>query len=327
MDSTSMGSPPTSEAGAAWLRFLDPSGVAIGGPSEWAPALIEVLVPTGAWEDVRIFHQGQELPVSLRRISDKVRVVVVEWPHSGTGIIGSAWSGAGWWRSRQPPSYRRRSAWTRTSASSMSLSTRLQAALALGLQRLGALAGVKLLPPGETTLAAELVRLWRAVVGTPGRPGLTQVLLALARDPHQMLRAREVWVPERRARHPHPSRLSLALTRGPHGAQAQDRRLILDTRVEHTPDVYENRLQKRVCAPGPAAPSTARARPRKWKTGSATRRSARAYAAVTVGTVPDCLPRRGHSHAPRARRTPMLTRNDGFASRREECLVDILPIT
>lgn len=81
-------------------------------------------------------------------------------------------------------------------------------------------------------------------MGTPSRPGLTQVLLALARDPHQMLRAREVWVPERRARRPHPSRLSLALTRGPHGAQTQDRRLILDSQVEHTPDVYENRLLK-----------------------------------------------------------------------------------
>jgi hypothetical protein len=41
----------------------------------------------------------------------------------------------------------------------MSLATRLPAAVALGLQRPGALAGIKLLPPGETTLAAELVRL------------------------------------------------------------------------------------------------------------------------------------------------------------------------
>jgi hypothetical protein len=46
----------------------------------------------------------------------------------------------------------------------MSLATRLPAAVAPGLQRLGALAGIKLLPPGETTLAAELVRLRRAVL-------------------------------------------------------------------------------------------------------------------------------------------------------------------
>lgn len=84
MDSTNTGSPPPSDAGAAWLRFLNPSGVAIGGPSEWAPELKEVLVPTGAWEDVCIFRQGQELPISLRRVSDKVRVVA-EWPRLGTG--------------------------------------------------------------------------------------------------------------------------------------------------------------------------------------------------------------------------------------------------
>jgi hypothetical protein len=291
MDSTSMGSPPTSEAEASRLRFLDPSGVAIGGPSEWAPALIEVLVPTGAWEDVRILRQGQELPVSLRRIGEQVRVTA-EWPRSGTGHYRLRLE----WREMVEeqtvtlvPQKISLDAYQRLLDA---LTSRLPAAVALGLQRLGALAGIKLLPPGESTLAAELVRLRRAVVGTPGRPGLIQVLLALARDPHQMLRAREVWVPERRARRPHPSRLSLALTRGPGGAQAQDRRLILDTQVEHTPDVYENRLRKRVCAPGPAASSTARARPRGRKTGTPPRRSAGALAAVPTGTKAGCLSRR-----------------------------------
>jgi hypothetical protein len=58
MDSTSIGSLPISDAAAPRLHFLDLSGTSISGPSEWAPALIEVLVPTAAWEDVRLWRQG-----------------------------------------------------------------------------------------------------------------------------------------------------------------------------------------------------------------------------------------------------------------------------
>ncbi len=79
-----MGSPPTSDAAAPRQRFLDLSGLAIGGPSEWMPALIEVLVPTGVWEDVDPRRQGQDLPVFLHRFGDQVRVIA-EWPRSGTG--------------------------------------------------------------------------------------------------------------------------------------------------------------------------------------------------------------------------------------------------
>jgi hypothetical protein len=120
------------------------------------------------------------------------------------------------------------------------------AAVVLGLQRLGALAGVKLLPPEATTLAAELESLHQAVAGIPDRPRLAEVLVALARDPHQLLRMKEFWVAERYARRLHPSRLSLTLVRGRQEKHAQKRRLILG----ESPG-------KGIRVPGPAAASTA----------------------------------------------------------------------
>ena len=114
--------------------------------------------------------------------------------------------------------------------------------VALALQRTGGLAGVALFPPGESTLAEEVHRLRRAILGTERRPGLAAVLHELAMDPHRVLRPTEAWAPTDQARRPAPARLAHALVHGrnlrPDGTVAR----VLDARVEHETDVYENRL-------------------------------------------------------------------------------------
>jgi len=124
------------------------------------------------------------------------------------------------------------------------LELRLPAAIALGLQRNAALAGLKILPPEESTLAMELARLRRAIKGSTGHMGLAQVLNELAGDPHKVLCTAELWMPREQARRPHPSRLAQAMSRpynlDIHGIPIH----LLDTRVEHSVDVYENRLVK-----------------------------------------------------------------------------------
>jgi hypothetical protein len=76
-----MASRPTSR-----LRFLtlDPKGVPIDGPAEWVPALVEVLVPAEHWEEVRLWRQGEVLPVYLKRLDGRARVLA-DWPRSGSG--------------------------------------------------------------------------------------------------------------------------------------------------------------------------------------------------------------------------------------------------
>jgi predicted component of viral defense system (DUF524 family) len=61
------------------------------------------------------------------------------------------------------------------------------------------------------------------------------------------LQSYEPWVARERARRPHPARLAQALAHG-HNLDA-DRRpaRVLDTRVEHTADIYENRLVNAFC--------------------------------------------------------------------------------
>ncbi len=234
-----MASSPTSK-----LRFLDPSSGALTGvPREWSPALVEILVPHQDWEkgEVRLWRHGEALPVYLKRLNGQVRVLA-DWPRSGPGHYRLRLELSGGDEAHtftiQP---------TKISPEAYAqllqdLETRLPAAVAIGLQRTGALSGIELQPAGQTTLEEELIKLRRAVLGTLGRPGLTKVLRELAQDPHRVLEAEEFWVSRERARKPHPARLVQALSRG-HNVAADGRpKRVLDTRVEHTADVYENRM-------------------------------------------------------------------------------------
>jgi hypothetical protein len=121
------------------------------------------------------------------------------------------------------------------------LSLRLPAAVAIGLQNVGGYSGIRFFPPGENTLAQELVRLQRAVLKTR-RPGLADVLAELARDHHSVLRGKEIWVQSSQARRPHSSRIAQAMWSGQNLNKDGTPKRLLDSRVDLTVDTYENRL-------------------------------------------------------------------------------------
>ncbi|MDQ3694440.1 MAG: restriction endonuclease-like protein [Chloroflexota bacterium] len=232
-----MDSPPTSVR----LRLIDPSGAELAAPVEWTPALIELLIDSAAWEAAQLTLQGDPIPVSLRRIDGQARVVA-EWPRSGPGRYRLRLITDGESDEQILTIAPRKIGFDAYRRLLDDLETRLPVIVALGLQRAGGLAGIRLPPPGQTTLAQELVRLRRATLGVPGRPGLVPALAALAGDPHRMLRSSEFWVRQERARRPHPARLAQAVAR-PHNWDAAGRPLhVLDSRVDPTADVYENRL-------------------------------------------------------------------------------------
>ena len=123
------------------------------------------------------------------------------------------------------------------------LQTRLPASVAVGLQRAGALSGLELRPPGENTLAQELARLRTAVTDNAGTAGLASTLDAVGRDPHRVLRKREEWVVRSRVRRLEPVGL-IAAIRQPSNVDPETRlpKRAPNVQVEHTVDVYENRL-------------------------------------------------------------------------------------
>lgn len=240
-----MASPPISKAPPALaIRFLDANGVPIDAPPEWTPAWIELDVPLEPWTAPSVSVNGESRPVLRRPLAGRERALV-EWGRAGAGYYRIAL--------RHPQAKAERlvrvAPW-KLSASAFEamldeLEQELPITIALALQRGGALADVEpraLRPP---SLAEEVERLRQAVEGGPARPGLADLLPALARRPHRVLHETALWVPRRRVRRIGYAGLREAMRRPANlepGWPYPRPRRAPDRRVEPTLDVYENRI-------------------------------------------------------------------------------------
>lgn len=227
------------------LRFLGETGVELDAPLEWTRCLIGIDCPPEDWQQVALSRNGLPMPVFVKELGGQPRVLA-DWPLSGAGNFELTLEvGKKVWRESQICSITPR----KLSAASVEkmlsdLQRRLPASIAIALQRGGALAGVDIVAPEETTLAEELRRLTRAVDGTATRPGLADLLRLLADRPYEVLRPFEQWSDRERARRIDPSRLAQAFSR-PANLDKTNRPLLVPERpVEHSVDVYENRLLK-----------------------------------------------------------------------------------
>jgi hypothetical protein len=232
-----MASCPTSK-----LRFLDGDGRELPGPIEWQPCFIEINAGDVPFERLELRANGIPLPLARRRIGSSYRNVG-EWPFSGTGGYdielhdGDQTLAAH--RCVIRPEKLSDDAYERLVSD---LQDQLPASVAIALQQAGALSGMRISPPGESTLAHELHRLRRACRGTPDRAGLIEVLRGLGRTPHQMLRTVDLWMPRDRARRVSPSSLCQTFANPRNLDEQHLPRVLPDQRVEHSVDTYENRL-------------------------------------------------------------------------------------
>jgi predicted component of viral defense system (DUF524 family) len=233
-----MASPPTSS-----LRFVTLDGVPLPEPVEWTPCFIELGVPAALLTDVVVERNDTALTVAVRELDGDVRVLA-EWPRSPTGRYDVAfWCAPAGINERATATVRPAKLSERAYSKLLEdLELRLPASIAVGLSTHGALAGIQLLPPAESTLEQELLRVRRAVRGQVGRPGLAAALRRVAEDPYRSLVGTELWVQRERARRLDPTRLGQLLTRAGNLTSDGRPRRVPEIRVEETVDVYENRL-------------------------------------------------------------------------------------
>lgn len=225
------------------LRFLDWTGTCVESPAEWSTGFVEVCLPLEEWDSIALFLHGRELNISQTR-------------QFGTPMLLANWERS------NPGSYRLKLVHDtnvheenvtirpqKISSDSFSrlledLECRLPATIALSLQQCGGLVGVKTQPPKESTLAQQTLWLQRAVYGTDQRIGLLKIIEELTDRYHQILKTSEIWVRREKVRRPSASRLMQSLSRSGNLDDSGVPQHIIDTRVEHTADVYENRLLK-----------------------------------------------------------------------------------
>jgi predicted component of viral defense system (DUF524 family) len=237
-----MASPPTSR-----LAFRAEAGEPLDAPLEWTTALLHIDCDVGLFSTLHARCNGEPLEILTKLIDGTPRLVCV-WPRSGAGTyhlevetVDGSWE-------QHHTCFVEPQKLSPSGVQAMLVELqRLPASIAISLQRGGALAGLHLIPPQQTTLAEELDRLRRALLGTPSRPGLPAVLRATAEDPYRVLRTHDVWTPTERARRIHPTGLRRAYQQ-PTNLDPDHRPIrVPEIRIEHTADVYENRLLRTYC--------------------------------------------------------------------------------
>jgi predicted component of viral defense system (DUF524 family) len=233
------------------FSFVDADGRALSAPREWTPALVLLPLDPGDLPRTRLLLQGTLVSLAVRIVDGEMRVVG-EWPRAGTGnyrlrleMDADDDAAPAEVRGEEIVSVRPHKI---SEAAYVALINDLQGdalptSVALALERTGGLAGVHLKSSTETTLEQELLRLRRAIAGPASRPGLATLLSEIARDAYRILRRTEEWVRAERARRVEAIGLVRALQR-PGNVDVETRRphYAPDVRVEHTYDVYENRL-------------------------------------------------------------------------------------
>jgi hypothetical protein len=223
--------------------FLNLEGEKIEAPLEWQPAYLEVLVTPDHRREVQIYLQGKKLSFYLRDVAGKERVLA-DWQRSNPGYYQLRFEYQGEIEEQIVTVLPQKISREAFAQMLEDLDTRLPTSVAISLQKVGALAGLKLPQLNEHTLAQEMLILRRAISGTRNRPGLTKILSTLARKHHKILKSNEIWVKTEQVRKPSTSNLIQAFSKG-HNLDGNGRPIrVLDTRVEHTVDVYENQLLK-----------------------------------------------------------------------------------
>jgi hypothetical protein len=228
------------------IRFLSSSGEVLDRPHEWEPCFIDVDPPVDDPAELHVRRNGTSLASSKRELGDSWRTVA-EWPLSGAGnylLEAATGSIAHTTTVRVSPA--------KISDSEFEslldqLQSELPASIAIILDNAGALSGLGHANLEKLTIPEELKRLERSVSGVPAgaekqRPGLANLLPAIQREPHRMLRKEERWVARGSARRPEISALARMLARPNNIDDDQHLRRIVDARVKHTVDLYENQV-------------------------------------------------------------------------------------
>lgn len=225
--------------------FFSEQGKPLDAPSEWTEALVLVKCEGVDWRGASLTCNGMEIPLQVSNVDGRDRVLG-RWPRSGAGHyeVRLCWADGSWEESRVCTVEPKKLDSEAVAAMVDHLNRRLPASIALALRRGGALGGMDIVPPGETTLAEEVNRLSRAVDGTDKRAGLTKVLRVLGKRHHRVLQPQERWAGRHQVRRVDPVRFLQAYGRPSNLSSDRLPITVPERPVAHSADVYENRLLK-----------------------------------------------------------------------------------
>jgi hypothetical protein len=225
------------------FSFLDKNAAIIKQPIEWEQTQIRFNVDPVGWEDIQITFQYQPLEPYLKKLAGKV-AIMVDLPRLNTGTYQLQINYRGETEDCTFTVFPRKISEPAYYQLLEDLNQNLPLDIVISLDRLSGFGAVGIAKDYQArTLAQELERFKRALEGTKDRLGLLEVVRLLQENHHQVLSQQHEWTPRDRVRRPHPAKLHHAFTR-PMNLEGHKPIEVIDTKMVHTVDTYENRLVK-----------------------------------------------------------------------------------
>jgi predicted component of viral defense system (DUF524 family) len=225
------------------IAFLTKQHEELEQPKEWSPVIIVVNGEIENWDRYSLLLNNREFPLSLKVIKGEKKIVT-DPIRLGTGNYKVKL------RLENEIHYEVFSVFPYKISNDAyhimleELAFQLPADISVSLSELGAFSGEEVTRRQKVTIAQELLRLKRTINGTDKKPGLLKMIEMVAKKPHHFLMSHDVVVRRENARRINPARLAQAI----HKQGNLDTRglplKVIDTRVEHSYNTYENQLIK-----------------------------------------------------------------------------------
>jgi PD-(D/E)XK nuclease superfamily/Domain of unknown function (DUF2357) len=224
------------------LSFVTLSGEPLTNPTEWDECHLLIGCDRSTWDSVAVSCNGRALPLTFVDRPEGRRLAA-RWPRSGPGTYEMQLTSGSEITERTSCRVLPSKLDDEELSEMMDdLQRELPASIAVALQRCGAFADVRVVPPNETLLAEEFLRLRRAIDGGHGRLGLAAILVLLNDKPHRALESADHWRHRSRARHIDPTRLIHAFAKAGNVGRDGLPVIVPERRTLPTTDVYENRF-------------------------------------------------------------------------------------
>ncbi|ADU29393.1 DUF2357 domain-containing protein [Evansella cellulosilytica] len=210
-------------------------------PKEWQSVILEIAVDIDRWDYYELSINNQPVELFLKIIGASKRLVTKSFRFSaGHYKLKLFYDKANRYRNfTVVPSKISKDAHV---VMLEELIYKLPVDISVSLNRLGAFTGIRFVPTTHSTVAQELLRIQRAILGTNKKMGLVKVLDILTKAPHRILKTQDVWVRSEYVRRPNATKIAYSLVQ-PNNLSSQSLPVrLMDSRVEHSYNIYENQL-------------------------------------------------------------------------------------
>ena len=225
------------------LGFINKKGQTIDQPNEWEPVALHIHIDPSDWDQYTLLINFKQQELFLKKINGEKKLVT-DFIRLSAGHYKITF------KYHNQVNYERFSIYPKK-ISNESFKTMLEdlvyglpADIAVSLSELGAFTGVNLVQNQKVTIAQEVLRLKRTWFGTDEKLGLSKIIEVVSNRPYHVLKTNELWVKSEEVRRPNTSKIVQSLVRSqnitPSGRPIQ----VIDSRVEHSFNVYENQMLK-----------------------------------------------------------------------------------